>query len=309
MKLRFISSPAILIVLATTLLIGGIYVIDVLPTVRRVVNAHTRASMAVITAQAAPQIARAVKANDDVLALIAIEDLARTEGVAAAYIIDPRGIVSVHNATAEWGRSYADAAHTTATAAPGPLWQHVAQSQWLYSTPLPSSSTLCISFTTRKHDELFSALRTRSLYTAAALMIASAVLVLMIFRRSAARLEEQRAMMPHEKPEPQPTGLLAGEALIKALVPLMVSPAIVLDAHNRIVAAHPAFLAAAALTGDNIVGKHILDVWAQPGIARLARAAADSRGTIVSEVVDGKKLSCVAAGTNEEPAGMIVFIG
>lgn len=309
MKSLFQASPAVLIVLISAALIGGIYFADFLPTVRRVINSHTRESMAIITAQAAPQIARAVKANDDVLALIALEDLARTEGVAAAYIIDPRGIVTVHNTTAEWGRSYADAAHSAARTAPGPLWQHVTQSQWLYSTPLPSSSTLCISFTTRKHDELFSALRTRSVYTAAALMIACSVLMFMLYRRSGARHDAQGALAHVEVPASKHAGFPYGAELIKTLVPLMTSPAIALDTENRIVAAHPAFAAVAGLTEHDIAGKHILDVWAQPGIARLARAAADSRGAIVSEIVDGKKLSCVAAGTVEEPAGMVLFFG
>lgn len=282
-------------------LVIGIYAFHFLPTLRRSLDQSVFEKNRISVAAALPRITTALRSGDDVLLLLQIESLARAENAVAAYIIDRDGRVIIHNAVDQWGRSYTDAPHRIAASASGSLYQRTGPTHWLYSEPVVSTLTLCIPLSSQKADTQYAGIRIQATCAASILIVLSLVLLAYSFRTP-----DAPAATPCVRQEPATATF--SPLLLERLITRSSLLALVIDAHNRIVAVHPQLIASGMFSLPPQTGAHVLDCVTDPALLRLIQRSTHTPGVEISEGWNAKTVHCVSDMHDDSRIGTMLWL-
>jgi PAS domain-containing protein len=345
MKTNLRAGIPLLLGLLTGSILLYIYMAQHLPTVRSLLERNLTDKVQAIAGLSKPPVAKALETGDDISLLIQVENLARTDDVSAAYVLDEKGTVLIHNKNAEWHKTYTDAASQKAVSSSTELVQRIAGG-YLYSIPVSTSATLCVQLSSQRSDALYAYTVRRSLLTGGVLFLL--FMVFIVFLISAAVIAPLRRIggfvrnfMPDGGARPSPeiseemTALVAAvnemagrcerehraigehaanelnraEALLAVVIDDRKEPCIVTDADNMVLALNDA---AKRFWGTNAtIGKHILDVKEYAGLVVLVQSvsACENKGRVISRFLHNRTIAAVSVVDSDgKIAGKIIRV-
>lgn len=100
-------------------------------------------------------LAKAIETRDDLTLISHIENIMKIDDIKTAYVLDNSGKVILHDKTSQWGKIFTDDVSKNAVKNKRILYQKsFEQKMYLFSSPLTSSSTLCIGLSDEKMNEI-----------------------------------------------------------------------------------------------------------------------------------------------------------
>ena len=297
-----------------------------LPLSRELLQAGLSDNIRTISLLSEPQIKKAVYSNDDISLLIQIENLARTEGVSAAYVLDSSGRVTVHNQTGEWGRIYDSRLHSAAVLSDGPLVQEKPGGRELvYSSPVASSATLFVELSRQKVNDYRARTYRNAVLTSAAALVISVVLIMFfmyaeVYSPLRKTIQMLKAVSPGsrariEQDKRNEYGMLAGAVneavdrfekererladrieetriesslLIRAALGGRCQGVVIVDSENRIIAVDQKAAKLFSIDEKTSVGRHVLDVFSAKEVVDLIQASLSAGpGSVLTGVLGG----------------------
>lgn len=156
------------------------YIVIYFPSQTRQLEKNIFDKIRTISLLAEPAMQKAVKAQDDIALLSAIESIMKVEDVASVYALDAGGAVLAHNQIGEWGKRYNDSFSGAGIKAGKAFWQRPA-GEIIYSVPLDGHATLFIRLSRQRVAETMNALKKKALITGGAVAVISISLLAFLF--------------------------------------------------------------------------------------------------------------------------------
>lgn len=325
---------SILIVLSLLLYF---YAFQHIPSQEKLLKKALSEKAAAVAAISRGSLSAALETRDDIMMLGIIENMMKVEGVSGAYILAHDCKVVLHDKTSEWGRTYSDETAKQAVKAGKPLEQRL-PGGYLFSAPLVSSATLCVTLSALKLEDSIASLKKNFLIKGfialAASSLAFTFLIYQMVFLPYKRLREALAAielgghgrLPESTADDEfgrlrklinsaldrcapPGGLENNSGLngiIETLVPLFAGGIMVIDASNRVLAFNGVAEKAAGINAGAAKGRHILDIPELADLAALIREASENSEAAAEAEHYGRRCKALAVKNN---SGFIVLIG
>lgn len=283
-------------------------------------------------------IEKALRTDDDILMLIQLESLSRTEDVQAAYILDRAGKVTMHTRTSEWGHAYKDTYSRASVAATRPLFQEInVPHSYVYSVPVSTDAVLCVSYSAQKIDQTLSTVTRRFIYSGLTLFIIAFLIVYAFamrpLRREIALLKAAlkgivpgtvsrvpplqgecgeiaslvNSLFDQSGAKISPFGAEAIASSVKTVRAFFAAQAecvALFDTENRLIAA--TLTACDFFQLKDAEGKHIIELLS-PEIITLAQEAQQHPDTAVRRAILENTIECsVVTDDKKAPAGLVI---
>ncbi|MBN1822796.1 MAG: hypothetical protein JW803_00595 [Endomicrobiales bacterium] len=341
--LKFVLFVALLVAAVT----GGIYLFHFIPAQEELLrlNLFDRVKTAYMLSE--KNLFKGAELRDDLMLLKQIESISKVDDIISAFILDETGKVITHNKTAEWGKTYADPYSKKALASKRIFRQKVNEPDaYLFSMPLPSSSTLCIAISNTKMERTAGTTAGNAALTGLIIFILSVAAAALFFRAAylkrmdslvsdikavalggvsakvtndemgkiAELVNEIASKQEPANPRPSAASTETREnhaLIIKELADIRAEGIAVIDADNKVIAANQKakeLIFKKDLPPDSDL--HILDAFASSDALELVKRSTENPGQTVEDTINGVQAKAKSLGPSKERlSGTIITLG
>lgn len=281
-------------------------------------------------------LTKSIETNDDISLLIQIDRMMKLEDVSTVFVVDNNGKVLLHDKSGEWGKTYSSEIIKRAIEAKKQRWEPSTQvSGYLYSSPLTSSSTLCVGLSTQKNDGIYAAAQlTTVILSGIALVLIAIVLFLFtnkelrnplirfkstlksialsnggtIEEKGPAELVEIIELINDISSKTKEVSPSAGTGalLLQSVLDEFAGGIVVIDGDNRICNMNAKASSALAIPAS-VIGSHILDVFKASIALEAIQAAQSAPGTVHHSNHNGQAITVKTFFQNDACLGTIIL--